>query len=699
MLSSRERIEKTHTQMMEDVYAEIPIYSEEWTNYNPSDPGITILENLTAFLLLQYQQLDDTDVRVKQQLLKMVGFEPQKGKAARVLLEPTGLREAIQLPPNQKFRVDDMCFETRKERLIEPCHLIGVYGKSKGNYKDYSYVLDKEIQIGASIFGDAPEVGMEIYLVMDQTPQPLTDSIFYLKTTGEYHRNPPEEKNRNRLAQIRWECYTAEGFVPMNVKDDTDGFLLDGELRFRMPEEEAVPYEDLKGYVFRGTLQKAQYDIPPRIQCLSGFLFEVWQKDTQAIVYTYPKSNEIPVSSELMEQECYKVLCKEEKGSSYRMYQEAWEDADDGRYYTVTHEAPGNYTSHFDKRRFGYGPERLKHAVKVVVYDRSLIDRFYLGRVLGYDNQRMELPEKNLVSESFTILAKRQQEDGSYVYDFVKPDRKGDGELQYYLYENEGSIEILDAGEFIGVELYLASIAVIRGKDGNIRENNTFIAEGMAGEVAVYHNPVAGSGGAYMETIEETRRRYVQDIYQPYTAVSASDYEQLVKSTPGLCIHKVKAYMNYEKNLVEVAVKPYSLERFPVLSRDYRRLIRSRLEDCRLLSTRIEILQPVYLPVQVRCVVYVKKHYDHCREQIEQLLRKELDYINGDQEFGQPVSFDTIFRKLERLECVSQVYDLSLTPKNRTLATVRGADIIPKVNALCYPGDVLLEIHTQDTEG
>ena len=29
MLNSRKRVEKTHEQMMEDVYSEIPIYSEE----------------------------------------------------------------------------------------------------------------------------------------------------------------------------------------------------------------------------------------------------------------------------------------------------------------------------------------------------------------------------------------------------------------------------------------------------------------------------------------------------------------------------------------------------------------------------------------------------------------------------------------------------------------------------------------------
>ena len=699
MLNARNKLNKTHEQMMKDVYSEIPIYSEEWTNYNPSDPGITILENLMLFELLQYEQLDETSDKVMQKLLKMVGFEPQKGKCARVLLEAKGLKEAVDLPANQKFRLGDMSFETTKEKRLDPCKLIGVYAGKNGEYKDYSYVLDAEITIGAYVFGKTPQVGSEIYFVMNQVPEPQTETIFYVNTATNQLRNPLGEKDRNRFTKIEWECFTEEGFVPINVKDNSEGFLFDGEMRFRMPAQEAVPYEigNIKGYVFRGRLTRAQYDMPPKLQHVSGFLLEVWQKDTQAIVYPFAKSNTITIRSELMEEGYYKVLCKEEKGSSYRMYEEAWGESGQGRYFTVTHEEPGVFQIHFNKQKYGYAPARLKQAVKVAVYNRQMMYQYYLGEVLGYDDQEIELPKKNLVTDSFCILAMRYDENGEPIYDFVKPNRMQDEELSYYLFENEGKIRILDAGDFIGAKLYLASIAVSDGEDGNIRENNWFEPTGVLAQAATFRNPANGTGGCFMETLEQTRKRYVQDIYKPYTAVCGKDYEELVQTTPGLCIHKVKAIMDYDRNCVEIAVKPHSLERFPVLSPEYRRILSARVEQCRLLSTRVEILQPVYLAIQVKGTIYVKRHYEHCKEEIEDALREELDYISGDQSFGQVVSFDRIFRKLEMLDCVSHVYDLVLTPQNGQLATRQGADIVPKANCLCYPGTLSLEILTRDT--
>ena len=49
MLKDAYEEDKTYEEMLAEALMQIPLYSEEWTNHNPSDPGITILENLTAF--------------------------------------------------------------------------------------------------------------------------------------------------------------------------------------------------------------------------------------------------------------------------------------------------------------------------------------------------------------------------------------------------------------------------------------------------------------------------------------------------------------------------------------------------------------------------------------------------------------------------------------------------------------------------
>ena len=53
---------------MADAFASLPLLSKDWTNYNPSDPGMTILENLTLFETLQGELLLSLVAQPKQLL-------------------------------------------------------------------------------------------------------------------------------------------------------------------------------------------------------------------------------------------------------------------------------------------------------------------------------------------------------------------------------------------------------------------------------------------------------------------------------------------------------------------------------------------------------------------------------------------------------------------------------------------------------
>ena len=57
MLNPKNIPRKTYEELMEENYGKIPIYSSEWTNYNPSDPGITIMETLSALQIIQQDKM------------------------------------------------------------------------------------------------------------------------------------------------------------------------------------------------------------------------------------------------------------------------------------------------------------------------------------------------------------------------------------------------------------------------------------------------------------------------------------------------------------------------------------------------------------------------------------------------------------------------------------------------------------------
>lgn len=691
---------KTYEELMEENVSKIPIYSEEWTNFNPADPGITMLENLSAFQILQQEQMDRVPDEVRMKLLQLLGYHPRKGCGAKVYLEPKNAKEDFVIPADQRFLVGGISFETTLERQMTSSHVIGVYGKDEKGFWDYSHVLDVHQNRNSLLFGKKPKAGMELFIVLDKPLLPMEKGILYAKTDNRHHRNAFVDGMEQMFCEIEWSCYTAEGFVPMQVEDETRGFLTSGKIQFTQPKEQPVPMEEslFRGYVWRGYLKRADYDVAPVLSYLTGFLFPVVQKETLVITHTFQKPSEVFLNCGMLETGYVRVFCKEQKGNSYRMYQECVGEPEQGRFYYRQKTAFGSHSFHFDRELFGYAPWYAKNAVKIVLYNEEMMRKYYLGEVLGYDMQEIKLPKEHIVTAAFSLIAERDAEDGGKKYDFVKPGRIKEQEFSYHLFENEGKIMILNAGDYIGAKLYLASIAVTLGEEGNVRAGNLFWPEGYQEDIQ-FVNPIAGSGGRFQETVEDVRKRFIADLNTPYTAVLGTDYEVLAKQVPGLCISKVHAWMDEEKNEVQVVALPDIPDRFPRLSDLYKNELEKWLDNHRLLSTRVCVRQPVYQAVTVSGTIHVRPHYENCREEIEKVLRRELDYVHGKQNFGEILHFEQLFHSVEGLECVGYLSDFSIAVEGGGNAKAEGADIHPSDNCLLYPGKMKLDILPMIDEG
>ncbi len=684
-----------------EAITQIPLYSSEWTNFNPSDPGITILENLTAFESLQLQGINQVTVPIRRKLLQLVGFEAKKGKCARVLLCAEGVTEPIHFPANQRFTVGNMVFETNRPIDVTGNSLTGIFGKRDGTFFDYSERLEREIPIPCMIFGERPKAGDAVYFAADHFPDPGEEIIFYVHAAKRHNRNPFLDKWRNAFAALKWECYTKDGFVEVNVADKTGCFLIDGEIRIRMPEQEAAGCSELDGSpcVIRATLLDADYDVIPKVMSVDAFLFEVWQKETRCSCFTFNKVGSASLYADILEEGYVKIFCKEERGSAYREYKLSPGEPTEGRFYEEERDGYGQRTFRFDKRKYKYAPAKLKNAIKIVCYNEEMMRRYSLGMVYGYDNQVIDLPVTNIVADSFCIIAAMPGEDHEPLYYFVRPDKNGEQDMIYHLLENDGKIVIEDAGMFIGAKLYMCECSITSGEDGNIREGNQFDVVGLDAPYASFFNPGPGQGGCFREKLKDVKRRFIKDIQKPYAAVTASDYEQIVMETPELCIDKVRAVLDESRNLVRVAVKPGTDEDLPQLSPIYKAAIERRLEDRRLLTTRIEVSGVRYVPLQVQGTIYIKRQYENCREIIEDTIGKVIDFVHDPKRrIGEPLRFDELFYAIDNLDCVEYIYELSVRPKSSAHARMKDADVIPELNCLLTRGSISLEIGTYGQE-
>ena len=696
MLSVDELSSRTYDERMEDVMREIPIRSSEWTNYNPSDPGITILENMTAFTALQGSEIVTLSYRARMALLKMAGFVPMRGKCAKVLLSSDHLAEPKILKAGERFHLGDLCFETNKETVVGQCRLIGLFAKDEEGFKDYSYCLDREISVPARIFGDSPKAGNSLYFIVDGDPGVIREAIFYIKMVDNERRNRTEDRTEHIFADIQWECYTGREFTKINARDYTSAFVNSGEIRLNLPEGKMTICDEapVKGYCIRATLTRAEYDIVPRMTNVHSFLFEVWQKDTKSFSQVFSKNDKIKLVSPIGKEVYYLIFGKEKKGSSYRRYELSTSLNQHGRFCTYSEDSDKSITFEFNEEAFGYAPTKCKECVRVVLYNEEIMRRYNVGKVIGYDDQEIALPVKKIVHETFFLIARRKDEEG-YYYDFVRPEKKNEGDLYYHLLEGEGRIIIEDPGDYIDADLFMGSVSIMSGDRGNINAGSMISIDDENIENGFY-NPGPGIGGGFREGLEQVKERFLRDMRTPYRAVTAEDYEYIVKTTPGLCIRKAKAVSEGNDNMVKVVVLPDSDEKFPKLSNIYIDKIKERLSDRRLITSRFTIIKPSFVAVGVKCTVYVKRHYTDPASQIEERIRGQIDYISSDRNFGENLMFEDVFRAIEDLDCVEYVYDLALHSENNKLAALKEYDIFPRYDVLCYPGDIQLELVTSE---
>ena len=87
MLSEKLPQNKEFDDLMQEARIQIPLYSKEWTNFNPSDPAITTLENLSVYTIIQQSYTNNVSAKAREKIFGLLGYERRNGKNARVMLQ------------------------------------------------------------------------------------------------------------------------------------------------------------------------------------------------------------------------------------------------------------------------------------------------------------------------------------------------------------------------------------------------------------------------------------------------------------------------------------------------------------------------------------------------------------------------------------------------------------------------------------
>ncbi len=225
-----------------------------------------------------------------------------------------------------------------------------------------------------------------------------------------------------------------------------------------------------------------------------------------------------------------------------------------------------------------------------------------------------------------------------------------------------------------------ASYRIGGGALGNVNPNTlTSLGRALA-YIEGVSNPIAATGGADRETIDEAKARAPYTIKSRDRAVTTEDYEMLALRASTQLARAKCVPDRSNRGHVTLALLPKSdlrsdgLSRRLVPSNEVMRFVKRYLDDRKLVGTVLNIVRPRYKDVSLR-VVLIRRTVgtsDRLRKDIEGKVRRFLHALIGGKdgkgwEFGRPVLKAELIHLVEEVPGVEGVDALDIRDEGRNV--------------------------------
>jgi hypothetical protein len=242
----------------DDIVAEavrlIPRYAPEWTNHNPSDPGITLLELAAWMTDVILYRLNRVPEKNYVAFLNLLGIKLRPPQAARALLtfnltdgaEKQTIPEGTQIATPQAADEETITFETTRNLNVTKVKLDRCFTYWNEQYGDYSNDIVVGREEGFEVFGGAERAERFLYLG-DSRFAGLGDEAVLKIFLG-----CPDHGGRDMARLLEWEFWNGsrwKEFYSAGIEVDR------GEAAFRGPAEvQPVTVHGIEDLWIRGRL-------------------------------------------------------------------------------------------------------------------------------------------------------------------------------------------------------------------------------------------------------------------------------------------------------------------------------------------------------------------------------------------------------------------------------------------------------------
>ncbi|WP_437937087.1 putative baseplate assembly protein [Sorangium sp. So ce341] len=601
--------------LVEEGRALLPLRAPGWTDHNASDPGITLIELLAWLAEQDIYRLNRITARHRTKFLELVEGLPRPPRAARgvlaMRLRDPDAQPPVSVPATTEFELPSggLTFRTLYPLRVGGLSLRALQVGDGTTWR----ALDSEAPEGFLPFGDDPQVGAALYLGFDRPlPPGERTSLYVPMARGEGDDAALRSRRslrRHHSVETVWELRDATGsWRPLKVRDGTRAWTRQGHLWLEGPAQ---------------GMQAA------RLGSVTEPLHYVRCRVTAGRFDVAPR--------------IHGVLC----------------DAVE-----------------VEQARALHGVDRR--------------DGIAIGRGDGSPHQRFALPDSPVVRSSLRVWSVAS--DGSAQAWHARADLAAStpADRHFVLDPTRGELFFGDGrtgrapepGQrlFVTFRATAAERGLVRPQPSlrlaDSPHNRALDVNALAGQVDAAM-PLSSWGGAAAESLGQAIERAADAREARSRAVTLADYEELARTTPGVRIERAHAIANHHPafdcikapGLITVIVVPGLPRRRPQPSAGLRAAVRAWLAPRRVLGTRVEVVGPTYLEVEVHARVRLleKQRPERVQRAIVSALDRFLDPLRGGPDgggwpFGRDVYRAEILQTIDDVPGVDHVLELSLVP-------------------------------------
>lgn len=588
----------------------------EWTDHNVSDPGVTLIETfafMTDQLLFRLNRVPD---RLYVKFLELVGLHLLPPTPASTLVTfwlsaPAATPLTIPIDTAaatvRSESTESIVFSTVTDLTVIPCSLSAVRTQRAGSEEIVDHTEPLRMGVPFAAFGEPPEPGDVLLLGLSD---PVPSAAVQIDFRGRVDGVGVDPSN----PPLHWEAWDGERWVNCEVTDDqTGGLNREGSLVLHVPPAHAASVMDgeragwVRAIATQPVEHQPKYSSSPIVDALAASTVGA----TVEAIHAEIVQNELLGVSDGVAGQRFSLARFPVLGGAGSAVLEVSSEQGWQEWQQVEHFAASSST------------------------DRH----FLLDAAIG-------------------------------VVHFGPAVREPDGGLRQC-----GAVP--PRGESVRMRRY----TVGGGSKGNVGRGAIQTLKSSIPFVAGVENRKPARGGVDGETLEEAKSRAPILLRTRSRAVTAEDYEAIAKeAAPDVA--RVRCLTAGEEGVEAGSVRVLVV---PSAARDGERLrlddllppehmlasIAQRLDEVRLLGTRVVVEPPLYRGITVVATVSARAAADPARVRRDALdaLYQFLDPLTGGRfgagwEFGRDVQAGAVFGVLQQVRGVDAVDDVRLFGAN-----------------------------------